>query len=142
MNEHSNPSKEDLASFQRFVDAFEAEGFVAGEWAKMREIEPGVFQLGYWVDSPIVNEWVQAIYDRHVLDGRGRHMSYSTFEMARAFSRDPVLLETADLDSIRLVLTRTVRGERFCEGIIEGTFLDGMAQAATRRLVALGKAME
>ncbi len=142
VNEQRDPNKQDLESFQRFVDAFGSEGFIAGEWAKMKEVRPGVFQLGYWVASRIVGEWIQAIYQHNIIDTRGNHFSDEASGLAHDFSCDPRLLDTADLGSVRLALTRAVRGDRFCEGIIADTFRDGMAQAATRRLVALGMEME
>lgn len=61
MREPTSPSKEDLESFQRFVIAFESEGFVAGTWVKQKDTCPGFTPLSHWVGGPIVEEWHAAI---------------------------------------------------------------------------------
>lgn len=130
----SGPSREDIASFQRFVGAFSKSDFSPGTWHHAEEVEPGLYAVGWWEASRIVAEWERAIYDRHVIDPNSHYMSQEFGERMSRYRTDPSVLGEADLVTIRTVLTYIVRGERFCSGHIESMFESGVAQAATRRL--------
>ncbi len=132
-----DPTKTDLAIFARFVDAFERADFEAGRAHPSEEVKPGVYSWPWWESSPIVSEWHHALYDHHIIDS---HSPYLTEEFAarmHEFVDDPSLLVGQDLPTMRTVLTYIARGDRFCDGLMAAMFEQGVAQAATRRLVAL-----
>lgn len=57
----------------------------------------------------------------------------------REFAAEASLLSAQGLRTIRTVLTKIFRGERSCDGHTAGMVQTGVAQAATRRLVELGR---
>lgn len=127
----------DLLAFGRFAEAFESEGFDAGRIHASEEVEPGLYSWPWWEESPIVGEWHQALYETGVIDPESDYLSEEFAETMRHFEADPALLDGADLQTIRTVLTNISRGERFCDGYMASMFENGVAQAATRRLVTL-----
>jgi len=134
------PSSGDLLAFRRFADAFDAENFDAGRVHSSEEVEPGVYSWPWWEESPIVGEWHQALYDNHVIDPESDYLSEDFAAKMRQFEVAPALLDGADLQTIRTVLTNISRGDRFCDGYMASMFENGVAQAATRRLVGLASA--
>jgi hypothetical protein len=53
------------------------------------------------------------------------------------FAADLCLVESVDLAIARTILTNIARSDRFCDGYMADMFENGMAQAATRRLVQI-----
>ena len=131
------PSRDELLSMTEFVAAFDAAGFVAGEWTKPEERPDGVIEIGYWTPGECVMRWEQAIYHRHLVHPESGYLSEQFSKQMQDYRRDPSRLLEADLATIRTVLTNVVRGERFCDGYIAEMFECGVAQLATRRLVEL-----
>lgn len=139
---HANTPPIDLSGFAAFSRAFDEPDFVAGEWAGGGEVEPGLYQMAYWVPCSVVSEWEQTLYHQNVVGPDCDYMSEEFGAQMREFASDPSLLSASDLQVVRAALTNIVRGERFCEGYIGEMFDNGVAQAATRRLSELASAPE
>lgn len=131
------PSSDALQAFARFSDAFDRPDFAAGEWGGGQEVEPGIVQMPYWMPNAIVSGWHTELYDRGIIDPHSNYLSEEFAAKMRGFTADPSLLSVQDLQTIRTVLTNISRGERFCEGYMGEMFENGVAQAATRRLIEL-----
>ena len=58
----------------------------------------------------------------------------------RRFLKDPSLLDTADLMTIRNLFTYLWRQDHFCEGVLRHAFDIGVPQRALRRLAAIREA--
>lgn len=134
-----HPDELDLGAFERFAVAFDSEDFDAGTVHPSEEIEPGVHALPWWESSSVVTEWHDALYDHHIIDGSSDYLSEEFASRMRDFVSDTSLLASEDLVTIRTVLTNISRGDRFCDGYMAEMFENGIAQAATRRLVELGR---
>lgn len=137
-----DPRAADLLAFAPYVEAFEQADFSAGRFHPAEEIEPNTYTWPSWESSPIVSEWHQALYDRHIMDPQSPYLDAQFTVRMREFEASPSLLSDQDLSTIRTVLTYIARGDRFCEGLIADMFEKGVAQAATRRLVDLATTEE
>lgn len=126
-----------VEDFARFAAAFETDGFVASTAHEPEEIEPGVMTMPWWEYSDVVSEWQQALCEHGVIDAQSDDLSAEFVARMSEFEADPSLIGDADLQTIRMVLTRISRGERFCDGYMATMFENGVARAATRRLVEL-----
>ncbi len=131
------PSREDLASFAEFIDVFDSEGFSWGEIHTEPPQEDGTLVMPWPDYSDMVSRWHNALYERHVIDGQSDYLSEALARRMHEFAADPSSLSACDLPTIRTVLTYIARGERFCDGHMAEYFDNGVAQAATRRLVEL-----
>ena len=58
---------------------------------------------------------------------------------AQRYVSSPEMLESADVDVIRKLLTMHIRKERFCDGHLLAVFRSGHLNAILRRLKALRK---
>ncbi|MHB1343237.1 MAG: DUF6508 domain-containing protein [Thermoleophilia bacterium] len=134
------PSREDMRVVAAFSEVFSRPGFVAGSWIHPESEPDGTVQISHWEPALDVQRWHDALY-RHGLVVLGHEWSAADRreEMAR-FQADPSALASADLDTIRRVLTTMARADRFTEGFLDSMFEAGVAQAATRRLAALAGA--
>jgi len=130
----SGPYSEDLAAVAAFAAVFEDSDFVAGLWTHPDPAADGVIRMSHWEPHADVQRWLDSLY---------RHgMVLPDFEWSAAdwrdsmvgFQADPSLLESADLETVRKVLTTAARADRFNEGYLGSLFEAGVAQAATRRL--------
>ena len=101
-----SPTKDDLAAVAAFAERFEAPWFSAGE----------------------------ALYDHNIVDPDSGYMEESAAEFVRRLEEDPMRIAGSDLATVRCVLTRVVRADRFVEGTIARASETGVAQAATKRL--------
>ncbi len=133
------PTVADLQAVAAFTDIFESDGFIAGEWVSGETADDGVVTLGFWSASGAVHDWHEAIYKNNV------HLVFDWMtqewrEVMRGFESDPSTLASADLETIRKVLTTISRADRFNEGYMGDCFDSGLAQAATRRLAELSQA--
>lgn len=53
--------------------------------------------------------------------------------------RPKELIETADINLLKSILTYYIRGERFCSSLIANTFKDNVFERILRRLIFLKK---
>jgi len=133
MFEHLPLSTENIDAVLHFLPIFEADGFEFGEW----EHNEGSFP--YFNLSDEVARFHQCLYDNNWI------FSFDwpkwQDEAERLFD-SPELLEKADLETIRKLLTLHARKERFCEGHLSGIFKEGHLTNILRRLRVLRQGME
>ncbi|MHB0979942.1 MAG: DUF6508 domain-containing protein [Thermoleophilia bacterium] len=131
------PSREGMRAVAALSEVFSRPGFVAGSWIHPEPEPDGTVQMSHWEPGRDVQHWHDSLY-RHGLVMPDLEWSAADRreEMAR-FQADPSALASADLDTIRKVLTTIARADRFTEGFLGSMFEAGVAQAATRRLAAL-----
>ncbi len=139
MGANQRPDEYDLAAFAVFAQAFEERSFVAGTVHPPEEVEPGVMALGWWAPSDLVAAWHEALYEHQIIDPDSDYLSVAWSRRMEKFAANPALLEACDLPTVRTALTNISRGDRFCDGYMAGMFDNGVAQAATRRLVESSK---
>ena len=120
--------EENIGAILRFLPVLESPGFAFGEVVA----QPGTF--GYARMAPEVDAFVQALCD----NGWVEPFDWSGFQdEAIGYFEEPSRLETADLETIRKLLTLHVRKDRFCEGHFLEMLNAGHIQAVLRRLAAL-----
>lgn len=129
-----DPTPADIAAVLAAFEPLRSPDAEIGHWSGGDEVEPGVMQLPWFEYSDAVGNWERALYDHNILCDYGEEGWHERFA---AIVDHPGLLASADLTTIRKVLTTVVRGERFCDGHIAGMFEAGVVQVAMRRLEEL-----
>ena len=128
MKEAQPISNDHIKAIVRFLPIFTSEGFQFGHWTS----EKGYFP--YFTLSPEAHAFYKALYDNGwiVLFDWG-----SWQDEAVRYVNEETLLEEADLETLRKLLTTHVRKERFCEGHLDCMFACGHLTAILRRLQQL-----
>ncbi|NTU82667.1 MAG: hypothetical protein HGA45_25400 [Chloroflexales bacterium] len=115
-----------LDALLAFLPLFERPGYSFGEW----QIQRGVFP--FWAESPEVAAFIQAIHREQFI---APFDWVSWAEEARRYTEGgDEALATADLDTLRKLITAYVRADRFSEGTLASLFQNGQITAVLRRL--------
>jgi len=125
-------STEDIDALLRFLPILEANGFVFGQW----DSQEGTFP--HFNFSAEADRFHHCLYDNNWIvsfDWPGWQAE------AERLCASPEMLERADLETIRKLLTLHVRKERFCEGHLLGMFESGHLTNVLRRLRAIRRDM-
>ncbi|MHB8868129.1 MAG: DUF6508 domain-containing protein [Thermoleophilia bacterium] len=128
------PYSEDLAAVAAFAAVFENADFVAGSWTHPAPGPDGVIQMSYWEPHADVQRWCDSLYRHGMLLPDFDWSAADWRDSMVGFQANPSLLESADLETVRKVLTAAARADRFNEGYLGSLFEAGVVQAATRRL--------
>jgi hypothetical protein len=109
----------------RFLPVFEAADADHGEWRLAGGVMP------YLVTSEAVTGFVEALYG----NGWVEPFDWGAWqETAAGYAGSPERVATADIDTIRKLLTTHVRKDRFCEGHLVAMIASGHIAAVLRRL--------
>ena len=121
-------SKDQINSIARFLPIFTSEGFQFGHWT----FKEGYFP--YFTLSSDAHAFYKALYD----NGWIVPFDWGSWQdEAVRYVNDEKLLEVADLETLRKLLTTHVRKERFCEGHLNSMFACGHITAILQRLQQL-----
>jgi len=132
MNEQQPLSTADIDAVLQFLPILEADGFVFGEWHS----QEGTFP--HFNFSAEADRFHRCLYDNNWI------VSFDWpqwQEEAECLCASPEMLECADLETIRKLLTLHVRKERFCEGHLLGMYKSGHLTRLLRRLHAIRRNM-
>jgi hypothetical protein len=132
-NDVPEVSPHQLDALLRFLPIFEQPGYVFGEWHSPEG------QFPYYAMHREAMEFVQALYSQQIV------FSFdwpSWQEEAKRFVADPEALKTADLLTLRKLLTTHVRKDRFVEGHMASMLECGHIAAILRRLGKIREQME
>ena len=122
------PSDANVRAILSFLPVLESKGFAFGEMVS----PPG--QFPYARMAPEVDGLIQALYD----NGWVEPFDWSEFQdEAIGYFENPTRPETADIETIRKLLTLHVRKDRFCDGHFLEILEAGQVQAILRRLATL-----
>ncbi|MEI7706386.1 MAG: DUF6508 domain-containing protein [Deltaproteobacteria bacterium] len=117
-----------VAEILRFQQLFESPGFIFGQVVA----PPGAW--GHVAMATDVDDFVDALYD----NGWVAPFEGGSFQaQAEEYFEKPDRLDTADLDTLRRLLTLHVRKDRFADGHLLSMFQTGHMQAILRRLRSL-----
>lgn len=131
----TGPNRSDLLAVAALAAAFDAPGFVAGEWKGGDLSEDGSNQMPYWLPSREVAGWEAALYEHHIIDSDSCYLDEDNVQFVARALENPSLVTGLDLPALRRLLTFLARAEQHSRGgWYERAFESGMAQAATRRL--------
>lgn len=120
--------KDQIKAIVRFLPIFKSEGFQFGHWT----LEEGYFP--YFTLSPEAHAFVRALYD----NGWIVPFDWGSWQdEAVRYVNDLSLLEEADLETLRKLLTTHYHAERFIEGHLDGMFRCGHRTAILQRLKQL-----
>jgi len=106
-----------------------------GTWSEMKQNEKGVYTFPYIDYEPWVDDIERALYD-YDLTVEGNYFSILE-ENGIKTSADITDYSMLTEEVALAVFTRIIRGERFCEGMIQGTIRDGSLKQIIERLVVL-----
>ena len=116
---------ESISAIVRFLPVFEVDAFEAGRWVA----SGGGFPSCSYSDDVLA--FLKALRDA----GWVAPFDWQAWqEEAAQYVESPRMLESADLETVRRLLTLIVRKERFCEGFLLGMFEGGTLAALLRRL--------
>jgi len=119
MASHIGPQQVDAVL--EFLPAFESPGYKFGEWT----------DAGYFSYSPEVDDLIRTLYEQNFL----LPFDWTRWkEEAQRYRSGPGALETADLLTLRKLLTTHVRADRFVEGHLASVLETGHVTAVLRRL--------
>ena len=124
----SSPTRRDLLAVAKFAEVF-APGSTAGRW----NVEPGT--LPRLEPARDVAAFVVAVYKRGVM----LSSDWPAWQdAADRVESDDDLVATADLETIRRLITRAVRQDRFGEGVL-AAWIASRGQRVLRRLEQLAR---
>jgi hypothetical protein len=131
------PTLEALRALAAFIDAFEAPGFVFGEWEDSRQEEPGVWTMPYVTYGPTALDFHRAAGAHGWLRPDVDWPKWAETPEARRLIEDPATIATATPGQLARLLTTAIRGDRFNEGNLLDAFESGHLTAIARRAKAL-----
>jgi len=109
----------------KYLPVFEKPDYQFGRW-----VEPEG-QFPYFSFSPEVDEFIGTLHEQNmIIPFDWRRWSAEV----KRYQSDPAALETADLLTLRKLLTAHVRADRFTEGHLANVFESGHITAILRRL--------
>ena len=109
----------------KYLPIFEAQDYQFGHWVEQEGRFP------YFSFSPEVDEFVDTLYKQNIIIP----FDWVNWrEEAEGCQSDPAALETADLLTLRKLLTAHIRADRFVEGHLASIFESGHIAAILRRL--------
>ncbi|MBX0330827.1 hypothetical protein K2Z83_24520 [Oscillochloris sp. ZM17-4] len=122
-----------LDALLAFLPIFERPGYSFGEW----QTQPGVFP--YWSASPETSAFIHALHR----EGFITPFDWGAWpEEARRYTEGgATALATADLTTLRKLMTSYVRADRFTTGTLASLFQSGQITAVLRRLRQIRDAM-
>ena len=123
---------QEIDALLRYLPIFEKQDYQFGQW-----LEPEG-QFPYFSFSPEVDEFIGALRKQGIII---RFDWTSWRKEAERYQTDPKALETADLLTLRKLLTVHVRAERFTEGHLANVFGSGHIIAILRRLKQIREKM-
>lgn len=124
----SDITAEDVDALLRFLPLFERPGRSFARWTGGGANGDGSISLPFPVYEADVEEFFRRVAQRGFLD-----YGYRPSEAADMLA-DPALVEAADLNQIKSMLTLCLRSERFGDGNWEAYLKGGQVVALLRRL--------
>lgn len=117
----------------KFLPLFESQDFIPGEWIEKQGFFP------HFSYSPEVLAFIRALYEQNFV------LTFDWFnwsETATKYQENPQALNSADLLTLRKLLTAHVRADRFTEGHLAAVLQSGHIVAILKRVRQLrnGKA--
>jgi len=120
----SSPTKRDLLAVASFAEVL-VPSSPTGRWHTEPDVTP------YFEPTRGLAAFVYAVYERGVM----LPFEWPAWQdEADRVESDDDLVAKADLETIRRLITRTVRQDRVCEGALAAWIADGRASRALRRL--------
>lgn len=111
------------------LERVEAEGPPFAEWVPSRLTESGAHTMPYPRYTPAVEALRSAIGEAGLVVA----FAWPDWDGFRRY-QDPAALADAPVEDALRMITRTLRGERFTDGAIDGELTAGRLQAAVRRV--------
>jgi len=132
---HHEIEREDIDALVEFLPRFERQGRVFAKWSVTLKNADGSISLPFPEYEEDVEEFFRLVALHGWLD-----YGYKPEEAARMLA-DGELVERADVEQIKTMLTYCLRGERFCDGHWESLLEGGQIVALLRRLKAIRERM-
>jgi hypothetical protein len=131
--EASELSLSQLDAILAYLPIFERPGYSFGEW----QVQRGIFP--FWAQSPEVLAFIEALHREQFISPFD-WVSWAA-EAQRLTQGGAEALATADLTTLRKLVTSYVRADRFSEGTLASLFESGQIVAILRRLRQIRDAM-
>ena len=124
---------QEMDAILKSLPIFERADFSPGKWeGGESRVENGgtVMSMPYFSFSNELNDFRQALYD----NGWVFSFDWPAWQDEARKLVDAGGLETADVETLRKLLTLLCRKERFCEGTLAGAFEEGLIVSILKRL--------
>lgn len=108
----------------RFLPIFEDPGYAFGEWTEQEAGRPS-FSF-----NPQTREFIRALEEQNILV----RFDWMAWRNVAKRYEDPKVLRTADLATVRRLLTLHVRADRFVQGHLATVLESGQIKTFLRRL--------
>jgi len=120
-----------IEALMPFLETFEQSGFSSGTWHFPESDELGNIVAPYYSFSEAVCSFTRTLYD----NGWVEPFDWVEWQAeANKYVDSPELIQSADAETIRKLLTTHVRKDRFCEGHLNAMFEKGHICALLQRL--------
>ena len=126
-----------LCALGRYAAIFEAPGFTFGNWTEAPQTRPDVITLPFFqIQRCEAQAFTKMAYDR----GWVRSFDWPKWmrtKVGRRFITNPATITSAMANQLSKLLTSHIRGERFCNGALNGAFEFRLLIAVARRAQTL-----
>ena len=131
--------KEELDAVLALLPTFESPGFKMAEWQVFEPDENGITQMPYPTYVPIVDQLFALVAGVHPYDALPEDADDQGIKPETVFDLES--FSSMSINQVRRYFSHCRRGERFCDGYIEGQFLNGKLLAALHRLHEIQQAL-
>ena len=128
---------ESIKKILDFRPKFQDKKFEPGKWHSSEQFDENTLTFPYYEYSSSVGSFLATLYEEEFI----YPFDWVNWDYGRKLSRDPKLLQKANLLSLRKLITAHVRQDRFCEGHLANAFRDGQIVRILERLKEIAKSV-
>lgn len=121
---------EGIKKILEFLPKFQDAKFKPGKWHSSKQIDENTLTFPYYEYSTSVSKFLQTLY----AEGFIYPFDWGSWDYGVKLSRNPELVQKANLLTLRKLMTAHVRQDRFCEGHLASVFKNGLVVCLLERL--------
>ncbi len=124
---------EGIRKVLEFLPKFQDVKFKPGKWHPSDQIDENTSTFPCYEYSNSVSKFLSTLYD----EGFIYPFDWGGWNYGVKLSRNPELLQKANLLTLRKIITAHIRQDRFCEGHLASVFKNGLVVCFLKRLQQL-----
>ena len=121
---------EGIKKILEFLPKFQDAKFKPGKWHSSEQIKENTLTFPYYEYSILVSKFLRTLYD----EGFIYPFDWGSWDYGVKLSRNPELVQKANLLTLRKLITAHIRQDRFCEGHLASIFESGLVVRLLERL--------
>ena len=116
-----------------FLPKFQDAKLEPGKWYSSEQINEKTSTFPCYEYSNVVSRFLNTLYNEEFIYS----FDWSNWEYGVKLSRNPELIQKANLLTLRKLMTAHIRNDRFCEGHLASVFKSGLVVKILERLRTL-----